>query len=175
MSKKTHPSKGAPNTSKGNLNLSKAAKGKGMGKGKGKAYVEPQQPNSQVSQGKIQTSVKAGLQFSVARVARRMKMGRYAERIGGGAPINMAAALQYITSELAELAGNKAEENKKSTIKPRHVMLAIREDIELNKLLGNADFAECGVVPRKAEDLKKGKKGKKCFAEDEEMQDEDAQ
>ncbi len=48
--------------------------------------------------------------------------------------------------------------------------MAIKEDAELNKLLGaNSDFFECGVVPLKPQ-AKQGKKGKKGC---EEMADED--
>ena len=32
-------------------------------------------------------SAKAGLQFPVGRVARYLKLGRYAARVGGGAPV----------------------------------------------------------------------------------------
>lgn len=54
-------------------------------------------------------------------------------------------------------------------------MLAIKNDIELNKLLGNnADFAQTGVVPNIHSNLKIGKKGKgkaiEEFDEDEEME-----
>ena len=104
-----------------------------------------------------------------------MKMGKYAERISAGAPVVLAAALQYITSELIELAGNKAQENKKARIQPRHTMLAIRDDPELSKLFHNSDFAQCGSVPI-IYDLpkKKGAKGKKAAGdEDEEMKDDD--
>eukprot|EP00889_Picochlorum_renovo_P003933 jgi/Picre1/30963/NNA_006322.t1 len=38
-------------------------------------------------------SAKAGLQFPVGRVARYLKKGRYAERIGAGAPVYLAAVL----------------------------------------------------------------------------------
>ena len=54
-------------------------------------------------------------------------------------------------------------------MKPRDMMLAIKDDAELNKLLGRADFFECGVVPTKQLD-KKGKKAK-CGA-DEVMEEE---
>ncbi len=77
-----------------------------------------------------------------------MKQGRYADRIGGGAPVYLASTLQYICSEILELAGNECELQKKQRINPRHIMLGIKNDIELNKLLAkNADFAESGVVP----------------------------
>ena len=100
-----------------------------------------------------------------------MKLGRFADRIGGGAPVYLAATLQYITSELIELASNEAVNQKKQRITPRHVMLAIRNDLELNKLIGSkGDFANAGVVPNIAKALlPSGKKGKKSVEDDEDM------
>ncbi|KAL0413023.1 UNVERIFIED_CONTAM: Histone H2A.1 [Sesamum radiatum] len=83
----------------------------------------------------IPKSVKAGLQFPVGRIARFLKKGRYAQRTGIGAPIYMAAVLEYLAAEVLELAGNAARDNKKTRIIPRHVQLAIRNDEELGKLL----------------------------------------
>ena len=112
-----------------------SGKGKG-GRGKGKAG------------GKSTTkSVKAGLQFPVGRIGRFLKKGRYAARVGGGAPVYLAAVLEYLCAEILELAGNAARDNKKSRIIPRHVQLAVRNDEELNKLLGGVTIASGGVLP----------------------------
>ena len=92
-------------------------------------------------------SAKAGLQFPVGRVGRFLKKGRYAARVGGGAPVYLAAILEYLTAEVLELAGNAARDNKKSRIVPRHVQLAVRNDEELNKLFGNVTIANGGVLP----------------------------
>ena len=51
-------------------------------------------------------SAKAGLQFPVGRVHRHIKLGRYASRIGAGAPVYLAAVLEYMAAEVLELAGN---------------------------------------------------------------------
>uniref|UniRef100_A0A8B9XUT4 Histone H2A n=1 Tax=Bos mutus grunniens TaxID=30521 RepID=A0A8B9XUT4_BOSMU len=81
-------------------------------------------------------SSRAGLQFPVGRVHRLLRKGNYSERVGAGAPVYLAAVLEYLTAEILELAGNAARDNKKTRIIPRHLQLAIRNDEELNKLLG---------------------------------------
>ncbi|KAH0894999.1 hypothetical protein HID58_057428 [Brassica napus] len=46
-----------------------------------------------------------------------------------------------------ELAGNAARDNKKTRIVPRHIQLAVRNDEELSKLLGDVTIAYGGVMP----------------------------
>ncbi|KAM0029251.1 putative transcription factor Hap3/NF-YB family [Helianthus debilis subsp. tardiflorus] len=82
-------------------------------------------------------SSKVGLQFPVGRIARFLKAGKYAERVGVGAPIYLVVVLEYLTAEVLELAGNAARDNKKTRIVPRHIHLAVRNDEELSKLLGD--------------------------------------
>lgn len=96
---------------------------------------------------KATRSVKAGLQFPVGRVGRFLKRGRYAPRVGAGAPVYLASILEYLTAEILELAGNAARDNKKNRIIPRHIQLAVRNDEELNKLFGNVTIAQGGVLP----------------------------
>ena len=78
---------------------------------------------------------------------RYLKQGKYASRIGAGAPVYLAAVLEYPAAEILELAGNAARDNKKSRIIPRHVQLAVRNDEELNKLLAGVTIAAGGVLP----------------------------
>lgn len=88
----------------------------------------------------------------------------------------LASVLEYLAAEVLELAGNAARDNKKSRIVricvldltckccfvsvrkclsdgarclqiPRHIQLAIRNDEELSKLLGNVVIAQGGVLP----------------------------
>ncbi len=95
----------------------------------------------------VSKSSKAGLQFPVGRIARFLKKGKYAERVGAGAPVYLAAVLEYLCAEVLELAGNAARDNKKARIVPRHIQLAIRNDEELSKLLGQVTIASGGVLP----------------------------
>jgi hypothetical protein len=76
-----------------------------------------------------------------------LKKGNYAQRIGSGAPVYLAAVLEYLAAEILELAGNAARDNKKSRIVPRHLQLAVRNDEELNKLLGSVVISQGGVLP----------------------------
>ena len=92
-------------------------------------------------------SSRAGLQFPVGRITRLLKKGNYAERVGAGAPVYLAAVMEYLAAEVLELAGNAARDNKKTRIVPRHIQLAIRNDEELNKLLAHVTIAQGGVLP----------------------------
>ncbi|RRT38202.1 hypothetical protein B296_00056105 [Ensete ventricosum] len=47
----------------------------------------------------VSRSVKAGLQFPVGRIGRYLKKGRYAQRVGTGAPVYLAAVLEYLAAE----------------------------------------------------------------------------
>lgn len=142
------------------LDGSPAPSGKGGKGGKGGRGSETKKISSR--------SMKAGIQFPVGRISRYFKMifspscdvlsiyfcfqrylkkGRYTSRVGSGAPIYLASVLEYLTAEILELAGNAARDNKKTRIVPRHILLAVRNDEELNKLFGDVTIAQGGVLP----------------------------
>ncbi|MCP4280121.1 MAG: hypothetical protein GY776_08955, partial [Alteromonas sp.] len=85
---------------------------------------------------------RAGLNFPVGRVHRLLRKGNYSARVGAGAPVYLAAVLEYLSAEVLELAASAARDNKKTRIIPRHLQLAIRNDEELNKLLGGVTIAQ---------------------------------
>jgi histone H2A len=91
-------------------------------------------------------SKRSGLQFPVGRISRLMKEV-LKQRVGKGAPVYLAAVLEYLCAEILELAGNAARDNKRTRIIPRHIMLAVRNDEELHTLLYHVSIAEGGVVP----------------------------
>ena len=87
----------------------------------------------------ITKSERSGIVFPVGRIARFMRK-KDKLRLGSGAPIYMAAALEYIAAEVLELAGThaknelsekKREEGKKRRITPRHIKMAFDKDDEL--------------------------------------------
>ncbi|TKA55158.1 Histone H2A.2 [Rhodotorula sp. CCFEE 5036] len=134
--------------------------------GKGKA-------GSSAGTGQHSRSSKAGLQFPVGRIDRHLRKGRYASRIGAGAPVYLAAVLEYLAAEILELAGNAARDNKKTRISPRHLQLAIRNDEELDRLLSSVtisqgkSLAARGVLPNIHLELlpKKAEKKKQSSSE----------
>ncbi|OAF68515.1 hypothetical protein A3Q56_03664 [Intoshia linei] len=109
-------------------------------------------------------SSKAGLQFPVGRIHRHLRKGNFAPRVGAGAPIYLAAVMEYLAAEVLELAGNAARDNKKTRIIPRHLQLAIRNDEELNRLLSKITISQGGVLPHINPSLVP-KKGKTTVAE----------
>jgi len=82
----------------------------------------------------VSRASKAGLQFPVSKFNRHLRESRRTKRVGAGAPGYLAAVLEYAAAELLELAGNSL--GKRKRINPADLMLCIRKDEELNRLIG---------------------------------------
>merc|ERR1739847_166164 len=95
---------------------------------------------------KSKKALQAGLQFPVNRMRRNLKKVTKA-KVTKEAAIYAAAILEYCCAEVIELAGEKAIAKKKKRIMPRHVMVAIKGDEELNKLAGKVIIASAGSMP----------------------------
>merc|ERR1719409_1132975 len=108
----------------------------------------------------VSRSARAGLQFPVGRIARQLRAGRHASRVGAGAPVYLAAVLEYLAAEVLELAGNAARDNKRTRIIPRHIQLAVRNDDELARLMRDTTIAAGGVLPNIHQELIKQPKTK---------------
>ena len=117
---------------------------------------------SSASRRTVSRAARAGLQFPVGRISRQMRQARAAARIGAGAPVYLAAVLEYLAAEVLELAGNAARDNNKKRITPRHIQLAVRNDDELARLMANTTIAAGGVLPNIHQELiRSGKAGTK--------------
>ncbi|NWV45931.1 H2A2 protein, partial [Daphoenositta chrysoptera] len=118
--------------------------------GRGKKRAVAGEPASASRRSK---SARAGLHFPVGRVYRVLRRGKYAGRIASGAAIYLAAVIEYMVTEVVELAGNVAHENKKTRILPRHILLAVRNDEELNKFFACVTIPQGGVLPNLLSEL----------------------
>jgi len=112
----------------------------------------------------VSLSKRAGLQMPVRRVLTQMKNHSSRPRTGFGAPIYMAAVVEYLMAEILELAGNAARDNKRIRVKPRDIQLALCNDEELNALVKSCSshyIASGGSIPYIHDALlpKKHKKG----------------
>lgn len=101
-------------------------------------------------------SQRAGLNFPVARFHRQLRRGAFGIRTGTGAPVYLAAVVEYLTAEILECAATCAKDNKAKRITPRHINLAILADEELKKLC-NVTIPGGGVMPAHAKITKEEK------------------
>jgi histone H2A len=108
-------------------------------------------------------SAKAGLIFPVARIGSLLRRGQYARRVGASAAVYLAAVLEYLTAELAELSIKAAaqQKHKSKRINPRVLTLAVRHDDDLGSLLQNVTLSRGGVIPSVNKALAKKHKGAK--------------
>jgi histone H2A len=115
-------------------NQNQKTKSNKNGKGKGKVKNKSK-------------SSRSGLTFSVGRTARYLRKSRISSRMSGGAPIYMAAVLEYLTAEILSVAGDAAKKDHKHRITPRHIHLGVGYDGDLKELLRNVTMPQSGSLP----------------------------
>ena len=93
------------------------------------------------SKNSVTSHEKAGLTLSVARVRNLLKKTKCADRIGKPAVVYLTATVEYILSELLEVASAKCQERKRNTIGNRDILMGAKADKELfNVVLGNNSY-----------------------------------
>ena len=115
----------------------------------------------------VSQSKRAGLVFPVGRIGSMLRKGRYAARVSKSAAVFAAAALEYMTAEMLELASKVTlQKGNSKRITPRALTLAVRHDADLGALLKDVTLSRGGVVASvsKALEAKKKKAGKKSSA-----------
>lgn len=102
------------------------------------------------TQGKGGLSKLSGLTLAPARVKNFMRNGEaMGMRMGDASAIYVAAVVEYLIAEILELSGNAARDNNRVRINNRMIMLAIKNDEELNGLADKMGFivAKAGEMP----------------------------
>merc|ERR1711909_139868 len=154
------------NKSMASMGAAHQKKIKAMSSAERKAYYKANAEKT----AKTTKAVQAGLQFPVNRMRRKMRASLKA-KVTREASIYMAAILEYCCAEVVELAGEQAISKKKKRIMPRHVMMAMKGDEEISKLVGQTTLiASAGSMPTgvhpslKSANLPR-KLGQRCFEE----------
>ena len=89
--------------------------------------------------------LKAGINFPVIRMKKFMEKLKANKNVNKQAAIFLAAELEYLTAEIADLASQACEQEKKQTIKATHLFKAIDGDDEIRRVLGKGIIHEGGT------------------------------
>lgn len=79
-------------------------------------------------------SSKAGLTFPVGRIARHLRCSQK-KRVGAGAPVFLAAVLEYVCAEILLGACKATQRRQRKRIVPRDINACINRDAELHNLI----------------------------------------
>jgi len=101
--------------------------------------VEGEGINARAKKKSVSRAAKAGLQFPVSKFNRHLRESGRTKRVGAGAPVYLAAVLEYAVAEIIELAGKELG-SKRKRITPQDIAKCIRADDELHRLLGGCSI-----------------------------------
>ncbi|KAM4819318.1 histone H2A-like 3 [Thomomys bottae] len=85
----------------------------------------------------VSRSARAELQFPVGRIDRFLREGKYAQRLSSTTPVFLAGVLEYLVSNILDLAGKEARSNGKARIGPEHVKKVIERKKQLRLFFHN--------------------------------------
>lgn len=72
-------------------------------------------------------------QFQIYRELRKLRFSKQ-KKVHKAASVYCAAAIEYVLAEVLELSGSCCVTNKRKRILPRHIMLVVRQDAELQQV-----------------------------------------
>ena len=86
---------------------------------------------------RVRPNERAGVTMSLSRARRMLKshLSNRKQRIGSSAVAYTAAVVEYLCAEWLELSGDACKDAKMKRIKPRHMLLAAKNDEELRNYL----------------------------------------
>ncbi|XP_062039109.1 histone H2A-Bbd type 1 [Lepus europaeus] len=90
----------------------------------------------------VSRSMRAELQFPVSHVERLLREGHYAQRLSSAAPVFLAGVLEYLTSNILELASKEAYNSGRVRITGEHVERAVQDHQQLRNLLEKGSYSE---------------------------------
>lgn len=107
---------------------------------------------------------RCGLKFNVKRFKDELK-AKSNLRVSTEGAIHFSGCVEYLVSELIDIVGRRAEEEKidasHTVIHPRHIMLATRADDDFRLLLKDVCFPQSGVKQEILSELLPGSKKRK--------------
>lgn len=95
----------------------------------------------------ISMAIRSGLVFPPCRSYNHMKQRKVCPKISKTASVYMAAVLEYLASDLLEMAGDAAKAAKIKRITPRQITLAMFGDEEFSRFVKNRYVDGGGVTP----------------------------
>ncbi|XP_077649942.1 histone H2A-Bbd type 1 [Urocitellus parryii] len=101
-------------------------------------YAEPTVGRTQARS----RTARAELTFSVSQVERRLREGRYAQRLSWSASVFLAATLECLTAKVLELAGNEARHSARRRITPELLDMAVHNNALLSGLFGTTTISQ---------------------------------
>ncbi|KAL6065928.1 Histone H2B type 1-A [Balamuthia mandrillaris] len=97
---------------------------------------------------KFSESTEKGSHRKLAGFTLQFPLHCLVHKTGKTAPINLACVIEYLCAEVLKVTGKAAKNVKTRRIVPRHIMLAVRGDEEVDVLLLNAYILPyAGVMP----------------------------
>nr|XP_004665775.1 histone H2A-Bbd type 1-like [Jaculus jaculus] len=92
-------------------------------------------------------STRAELQFPISRVERFLRDGNYSQRLSSSTPVFLTGVLEYLTSNILDLAGKEAHNKGKKRITPEHIQKVVQDNQQLQQLFEDDTKTLIAEVP----------------------------